>query len=87
MSHFVISLFMRSGAYDETDVARTSMVLAILAFSIPIESLVERIASQGVSLNIGTAAPGEGSEMITAGVEPAVSSVKLSTLLVPPRST
>jgi len=44
MSHFVISLFMRSGAYDETDVARTSMVLAILAFSIPIESLVELVA-------------------------------------------
>lgn len=34
-----------------------------------VESLVERIASQGVSLNIGTAAPGEGTALSLAETE------------------
>jgi hypothetical protein len=41
MSRFVVSLFFGGGAYDEIDVSRTSMFLALLALSLPVESLVE----------------------------------------------
>jgi putative peptidoglycan lipid II flippase len=41
---FAIRIFLSGGAFDETDVARTTMILAILAISVPFESLVELFA-------------------------------------------
>jgi putative peptidoglycan lipid II flippase len=41
---FAIRFFLSGGAFDETDVAQTTMILAILAISIPFESLVELFA-------------------------------------------
>lgn len=41
---FLISFLLSGGAYDSTDVSQTTMVLAILAISIPFESLVELFA-------------------------------------------
>ena len=39
-----IRILLSGGAFDETDVARTTMVLMILAVSVPFESLVELFA-------------------------------------------
>ncbi len=39
-----IRILLSGGAFDETDVARTTMILMILAISIPFESLVELFA-------------------------------------------
>jgi putative peptidoglycan lipid II flippase len=41
---FAIRILLSGGAFDETDVARTTMVLMILAISVPFESLVELFA-------------------------------------------
>ena len=41
---FAIKFFLSGGAFDATDVAQTTMILAILAISIPFESLVELFA-------------------------------------------
>jgi O-antigen/teichoic acid export membrane protein len=41
---FAIRILLSGGAFDETDVARTTMVLMILAVSVPFESLVELFA-------------------------------------------
>jgi putative peptidoglycan lipid II flippase len=41
---FAIRFFLSGGAFDATDVAQTTMILAILAISIPFESLVELFA-------------------------------------------
>jgi putative peptidoglycan lipid II flippase len=41
---FAIDFLLSGGAYDSTDVAQTTMVLMILAISIPFESLVELFA-------------------------------------------
>jgi putative peptidoglycan lipid II flippase len=41
---FAIGFFLSGGAFDATDVARTTMILAILALSVPFESLVELFA-------------------------------------------
>jgi putative peptidoglycan lipid II flippase len=41
---FAIQFLLSGGAFDSTDVAQTSMILAILAISIPFESLVELVA-------------------------------------------
>jgi putative peptidoglycan lipid II flippase len=37
---FAIRLFLGGGAFDDEDVARTSLLLSIFAFSVPLESLV-----------------------------------------------
>ena len=39
-----IRILLSGGAFDETDVARTTMILMILAISVPFESLVELFA-------------------------------------------
>jgi putative peptidoglycan lipid II flippase len=41
---FAIRFFLSGGAFDATDVAQTTMILAILAISVPFESLVELFA-------------------------------------------
>jgi putative peptidoglycan lipid II flippase len=41
---FAISFLLSGGAFDSTDVSQTTMILAILAISIPFESLVELFA-------------------------------------------
>jgi putative peptidoglycan lipid II flippase len=43
LSPFIASLF-KGGAFDDTDATRLTLVLAILAFSVPFESLVELLA-------------------------------------------
>ena len=43
LSPFIAGLF-KGGAFDDTDAARLTLVLAILAFSVPFESLVELLA-------------------------------------------
>lgn len=44
LSGFLISFLLSGGAYDATDVSQTTMILMILAVSIPFESLVELFA-------------------------------------------
>jgi putative peptidoglycan lipid II flippase len=44
LGRFIISFLFQGGAYDETDVNQTTMVLAILALSVPLESLTELFA-------------------------------------------
>jgi putative peptidoglycan lipid II flippase len=52
----VISFLLSGGAFDATDVSQTTMILAILAISIPFESLVELFA-RGVFATHNTIMP------------------------------
>jgi len=44
LSGFVIGLFLGGGRFDQEDVARTALVLAVFAFSVPLESVVQLLA-------------------------------------------
>ena len=44
LSHVVIGVFLGGGAFDATDVDRTSLLLAVLALSVPIESVMHLLA-------------------------------------------
>jgi putative peptidoglycan lipid II flippase len=44
LSSLMIGLFLKGGAFDAADVARTSGVLAVFAFAVPIESVMNLLA-------------------------------------------
>lgn len=44
LSRLIITVLFKGGAFDDTDVSQTTLVLTILALSIPLESLTELMA-------------------------------------------
>ena len=55
-SRLIITILFKGGAFDDTDVSQTTLVLTILALSIPLESLTELMA-RGIYATHNTAWP------------------------------